>query len=156
MNKTTPICYMVLYCLSRTFTVCLCLAPPQELTEEDKLQILHSSEFITFFDHSTRIVERALSEHVDVFFDYSGREMEEKEGLGKLSDRRVTFLLIPFWVEKAKSCRCLVIGRSVVLLWLDCFLVRSRRGPSCFWTGSLWTSAGPSTVWSPVWTGPLR
>uniref|UniRef100_A0AAY5L4D4 Dynein cytoplasmic 1 intermediate chain 2 n=1 Tax=Esox lucius TaxID=8010 RepID=A0AAY5L4D4_ESOLU len=28
----------------------------------------------------TRIVERALSEHVDVFFDYSGREMEEKEG----------------------------------------------------------------------------
>ncbi|NP_001135229.1 Cytoplasmic dynein 1 intermediate chain 2 [Salmo salar] len=55
-------------------------APPQELTEEDKLQILHSSEFITFFDHSTRIVERALSEHVDVFFDYSGREMEEKEG----------------------------------------------------------------------------
>uniref|UniRef100_A0A673YQH9 Dynein cytoplasmic 1 intermediate chain 2 n=1 Tax=Salmo trutta TaxID=8032 RepID=A0A673YQH9_SALTR len=55
-------------------------APPQELTEEEKLQILHSSEFITFFDHSTRIVERALSEHVDVFFDYSGREMEEKEG----------------------------------------------------------------------------
>ncbi|XP_035629306.1 dynein, cytoplasmic 1, intermediate chain 2a isoform X4 [Oncorhynchus keta] len=55
-------------------------APPQELTEEEKLQILHSSEFITFFDHSTRIVERALSQHVDVFFDYSGREMEEKEG----------------------------------------------------------------------------
>lgn len=78
-----------------TFTV-PSVAPPQELTEEEKLQILHSSEFITFFDHSTRIVERALSEHVDVFFDYSGREMEEKEGLGKLSDRRVTFLLIPF------------------------------------------------------------
>ncbi|XP_070979216.1 dynein, cytoplasmic 1, intermediate chain 2a isoform X2 [Oncorhynchus clarkii lewisi] len=55
-------------------------APPQELTEEEKLQILHSSEFMTFFDHSTRIVERALSQHVDVFFDYSGREMEEKEG----------------------------------------------------------------------------
>ncbi|KAJ8012778.1 hypothetical protein DPEC_G00046410 [Dallia pectoralis] len=55
-------------------------APLQELTEEEKLQILHSEEFITFFDHSTRIVERALSQHVDVFFDYSGREMEEKEG----------------------------------------------------------------------------
>ncbi|KAM9485733.1 dynein, cytoplasmic 1, intermediate chain 2a isoform 3-T9 [Salvelinus alpinus] len=55
-------------------------APPQELTEEEKLQILHSEQFITFFDHSTRIVERALSQHVDVFFDYSGREMEEKEG----------------------------------------------------------------------------
>ncbi|KAG9329849.1 hypothetical protein JZ751_028960, partial [Albula glossodonta] len=55
-------------------------APPHELTEEEKLQILHSEEFMTFFDHSTRIVERALSEHVDVFFDYSGRDLEEKEG----------------------------------------------------------------------------
>uniref|UniRef100_A0A8C2D5S6 Dynein, cytoplasmic 1, intermediate chain 2a n=1 Tax=Cyprinus carpio TaxID=7962 RepID=A0A8C2D5S6_CYPCA len=55
-------------------------APPHELTEEEKLQILHSEEFMEFFDHSTRIMERALSEHVDVFFDYSGRDMEEKEG----------------------------------------------------------------------------
>ncbi|MBN3300253.1 DC1I2 protein, partial [Amia calva] len=55
-------------------------AAPHELTEEEKLQILHSEEFLSFFDHSTRIVERALSEHVDVFFDYSGRALEEKEG----------------------------------------------------------------------------
>ncbi|XP_057191823.1 dynein, cytoplasmic 1, intermediate chain 2a isoform X2 [Triplophysa rosa] len=53
---------------------------PHELTEEEKLQILYSEEFVNFFDHSTRIIERALSEHVDVFFDYSGRDMEEKEG----------------------------------------------------------------------------
>nr|XP_061799158.1 dynein, cytoplasmic 1, intermediate chain 2a-like isoform X3 [Nerophis lumbriciformis] len=51
-----------------------------ELTEEEKLQILHSEEFVHFFDHSTRIIERALSEHVDLFFDYSGRDLEEKEG----------------------------------------------------------------------------
>uniref|UniRef100_A0A672T711 Uncharacterized protein n=1 Tax=Sinocyclocheilus grahami TaxID=75366 RepID=A0A672T711_SINGR len=56
------------------------VAPPHELTEEEKLQLLHSEEFMEFFDHSTRIMERALSEHVDVFFDYSGRDMEEKEG----------------------------------------------------------------------------
>uniref|UniRef100_A0A4W4GXI3 Dynein, cytoplasmic 1, intermediate chain 2a n=1 Tax=Electrophorus electricus TaxID=8005 RepID=A0A4W4GXI3_ELEEL len=55
-------------------------APPHELTEEEKQQILHSEEFMDFFDHSTRIIERALSEHVDVFFDYSGRDLEEKEG----------------------------------------------------------------------------
>uniref|UniRef100_A0A3B5A3H4 Cytoplasmic dynein 1 intermediate chain 2-like n=1 Tax=Stegastes partitus TaxID=144197 RepID=A0A3B5A3H4_9TELE len=54
--------------------------PPHELTEEEKLQILHSEEFVNFFDHSTRIIERALSEHVDLFFDYSGRDLEEKEG----------------------------------------------------------------------------
>lgn len=58
----------------------LSLVPPHELTEEEKLQILHSEEFMDFFDHSTRIVERALSEHVDVFFDYSGRDLEDKEG----------------------------------------------------------------------------
>lgn len=51
-----------------------------ELTEEEKLQILHSEEFANFFDHSTRIIERALSEHIDLFFDYSGRDLEEKEG----------------------------------------------------------------------------
>uniref|UniRef100_A0A8C5G871 Cytoplasmic dynein 1 intermediate chain 2-like n=1 Tax=Gouania willdenowi TaxID=441366 RepID=A0A8C5G871_GOUWI len=53
---------------------------PHELTEEEKLQILHSEDFVTFFDHSTRIIERALCEHVDLFFDYSGRALEEKEG----------------------------------------------------------------------------
>uniref|UniRef100_A0A8B9LBH5 Dynein, cytoplasmic 1, intermediate chain 2b n=1 Tax=Astyanax mexicanus TaxID=7994 RepID=A0A8B9LBH5_ASTMX len=57
-----------------------CTAPPHELTEEEKQQILHSEEFLTFFDHSSRIVERALSEHVDVCFDYSGRDLQDKEG----------------------------------------------------------------------------
>lgn len=55
-------------------------APPHELTEEEKQQILHSEEFVNFFDHSSRIVERALSEHVDIFFDYSGRDLQDKEG----------------------------------------------------------------------------
>ncbi|XP_026999159.2 dynein, cytoplasmic 1, intermediate chain 2a isoform X1 [Tachysurus fulvidraco] len=55
-------------------------APPHELTEEEKQQILHSNDFLTFFDQSSRIVERALSEQVDVCFDYSGRDLQDKEG----------------------------------------------------------------------------
>nr|XP_033801550.1 cytoplasmic dynein 1 intermediate chain 2 isoform X2 [Geotrypetes seraphini] len=55
-------------------------APPYELTEEEKQQILHTEEFLSFFDHSTRIVERALSEQINIFFDYSGRDLEDKEG----------------------------------------------------------------------------
>ncbi|XP_059427715.1 dynein, cytoplasmic 1, intermediate chain 2a-like isoform X4 [Carassius carassius] len=55
-------------------------ALPHELTEEEKQQILQSEEFVTFFDHSSRIVERALFEQVDVFFDYSGRALQDKEG----------------------------------------------------------------------------
>ncbi|XP_006866694.1 PREDICTED: cytoplasmic dynein 1 intermediate chain 2-like isoform X8 [Chrysochloris asiatica] len=54
--------------------------PPHELTEEEKQQILHCEEFLSFFDHSTRIVERALSEQINIFFDYSGRDLEDKEG----------------------------------------------------------------------------
>uniref|UniRef100_A0AAY4EIZ7 Dynein, cytoplasmic 1, intermediate chain 2a n=1 Tax=Denticeps clupeoides TaxID=299321 RepID=A0AAY4EIZ7_9TELE len=60
--------------------LCFTTALPHELTEEEKQQILHTEEFMTFFDHSSRIVERALSEHVDVFFDYSGRDLQDKEG----------------------------------------------------------------------------
>ncbi|XP_051479224.1 cytoplasmic dynein 1 intermediate chain 2 isoform X2 [Apus apus] len=55
-------------------------AAPHELTEEEKQQILHSEEFLSFFDHSTRIVERALSEQINIFFDYSGRDLQDKEG----------------------------------------------------------------------------
>ncbi|OWK05933.1 hypothetical protein Celaphus_00012631 [Cervus elaphus hippelaphus] len=55
-------------------------APPHELTEEEKQQILYSEEFLSFFDHSTRIVERALSEQINIFFDYSGRDLEDKVG----------------------------------------------------------------------------
>ncbi|OXB77977.1 UNVERIFIED_CONTAM: hypothetical protein H355_009548 [Colinus virginianus] len=55
-------------------------AAPHELTEEEKQQILHSEEFLSFFDQSTRIVERALSEQINIFFDYSGRDLEDKEG----------------------------------------------------------------------------
>uniref|UniRef100_A0A8C4YXU7 Dynein cytoplasmic 1 intermediate chain 2 n=1 Tax=Gadus morhua TaxID=8049 RepID=A0A8C4YXU7_GADMO len=51
-----------------------------ELTEEEKLQLLHTEDFMSFFERGSRIVERALGERVDVCFDYSGRDLEDKEG----------------------------------------------------------------------------
>lgn len=64
-----------------------CMSPPtgsfpvlRELTEEERQQILHSSEFQSFFDCSIRVMERALAEDSDIFFDYSGRDLEDKEG----------------------------------------------------------------------------
>uniref|UniRef100_A0A4W5PS64 Dynein cytoplasmic 1 intermediate chain 2 n=1 Tax=Hucho hucho TaxID=62062 RepID=A0A4W5PS64_9TELE len=53
---------------------------PKELTEEEKMHLLNSEEFMAFFDRGSRIVERALSERVDVCFDYSGRDLEDREG----------------------------------------------------------------------------
>uniref|UniRef100_A0A668UL39 Cytoplasmic dynein 1 intermediate chain 1 n=1 Tax=Oreochromis aureus TaxID=47969 RepID=A0A668UL39_OREAU len=43
----------------------------RELTEEERQQILHSSEFQSFFDCSIRVMERALAEDSEIFFDYS-------------------------------------------------------------------------------------
>ena len=60
--------------------VCVCVVPPKELTEEEKMHLLNSEEFMAFFDRGSRIVERVLSERVDVCFDYSGRDLEDKEG----------------------------------------------------------------------------
>ncbi|KAF5901229.1 cytoplasmic dynein 1 intermediate chain 1 isoform X1, partial [Clarias magur] len=53
---------------------------PRELTEEEKQQVLHSEEFVIFFDRSIRVMERALAEDSNIFFDYSGRDLEDKEG----------------------------------------------------------------------------
>lgn len=55
---------------------------PKDLTEEEKKQILHSEDFLNFFNRSIRLVERTLADDLDIFFDYSGRGMEDREGSG--------------------------------------------------------------------------
>ncbi|XP_069585458.1 cytoplasmic dynein 1 intermediate chain 1 isoform X3 [Ranitomeya imitator] len=54
--------------------------PPRELTEEEKQQAVHSEEFLLFFDRTIRVIERALAEDCNIFFDYSGRDLADKEG----------------------------------------------------------------------------
>uniref|UniRef100_A0A8C1N5D5 Cytoplasmic dynein 1 intermediate chain 1-like n=1 Tax=Cyprinus carpio TaxID=7962 RepID=A0A8C1N5D5_CYPCA len=56
------------------------LDQPRELTNEEKEQIIHSEDFLFFFDRSISVMERVLAEDTDIFFDYSGRDMEDKEG----------------------------------------------------------------------------
>ncbi|XP_031431520.1 cytoplasmic dynein 1 intermediate chain 1 isoform X4 [Clupea harengus] len=53
---------------------------PRELTEEEKQQITHSEDFVVFFDRTIRVMERALAQDSDIFFDYSGRDMEDRDG----------------------------------------------------------------------------
>ncbi|XP_052711925.1 cytoplasmic dynein 1 intermediate chain 2-like isoform X13 [Crassostrea angulata] len=50
-----------------------------ELSEEEKKQIMMTEEFQTFFNKTTRIVERALDEEIDIFVDYAGGESEDME-----------------------------------------------------------------------------
>jgi len=82
MHKSLPCIFLFfIYIYIYVYILDYLLADtPKELTEEEKLQVLHSSEFLSFFEHGSRIVERALSEQVDVCFDYSGRDLEDKEG----------------------------------------------------------------------------
>ncbi|XP_076092722.1 cytoplasmic dynein 1 intermediate chain 1-like isoform X3 [Mytilus galloprovincialis] len=53
--------------------------PVPELSEEEKLQILNSEDFQTFFSKSARLVERMLTEEVDIYTDYSGGDNEGKD-----------------------------------------------------------------------------
>ena len=58
------------------------LGPQVNLTEEQKQAIISSESFSTFFDWSTRIMERALGENnrwVDIFRDYAGKEQLEED-----------------------------------------------------------------------------
>ncbi|XP_041868136.1 cytoplasmic dynein 1 intermediate chain 1 isoform X10 [Melanotaenia boesemani] len=80
----------------------------RELTEEEKQQILHSSEFQSFFDCSIRVMERALAEDSDIFFNYSGRELEDKEGdLGSGSSLSFSRLFYDEHWSKHRVITCL-------------------------------------------------
>ncbi|XP_033492826.1 dynein cytoplasmic 1 intermediate chain 1a isoform X15 [Epinephelus lanceolatus] len=80
----------------------------RELTEEERQQILHSSEFQSFFDCSIRVMERALAEDSNIFFDYSGRDLEDKEGdLGSGSSLSFSRLFYDEHWSKHRVITCL-------------------------------------------------
>ncbi|XP_028452798.1 dynein cytoplasmic 1 intermediate chain 1a isoform X10 [Perca flavescens] len=80
----------------------------RELTEEERQQILHSSEFQSFFDCSIRVMERALAEDSNIFFDYGGRELEDKDGdLGSGSSLSFSRLFYDEHWSKHRVITCL-------------------------------------------------
>jgi dynein intermediate chain len=50
-----------------------------ELSEEEKKQIMMSEDFQKFFDHTAKIMERALAEDVNLFVDYAGKDGPKDE-----------------------------------------------------------------------------
>ncbi|KAK7480979.1 hypothetical protein BaRGS_00027794, partial [Batillaria attramentaria] len=61
-------------------------APP-EMSEEEKKQILMSEEFMKFFGKTSRIIERALAEEVDIFVDYAGNDGKGKDDEAMAGER---------------------------------------------------------------------
>lgn len=71
LSCCSSICFMII-----TFA----LAPKMvELSEEARNKIIHSQDFVHFFDHAARIIEKAIYEE-DFAFDY-GAATDEGEGL---------------------------------------------------------------------------
>ncbi|XP_075232183.1 cytoplasmic dynein 1 intermediate chain short wing isoform X4 [Lycorma delicatula] len=59
----------------------------QELSEEEKMMIVLSEEFQRFMDRASRVMERALSETVDIYTDYTGVTDNEDNNDEKSSTR---------------------------------------------------------------------
>ena len=57
-----------------------CIILVRELSEEEKQMIILSEDFQHFLDRTSRIVERALGESVNICMDYTGT-MNGEEGM---------------------------------------------------------------------------
>lgn len=79
--------------------------PPRELSEEEKRVIMMTEEFHDFFDRSTRLVERALAEDVDLYLDYSHDHEEDEGGLDQ--SRQRLSLSRSFYDERWSRNRCI-------------------------------------------------
>ena len=51
-----------------------------------------TEEFTTFFNKTSRIVERALDEDIDIFVDYAGGEGEDMERCVGINQSQCSFL----------------------------------------------------------------
>jgi len=51
----------------------------KELSEEEKRKIFNSEDYIKFCDRASRVMERAMAEHVDIFTDYGGIDGEDED-----------------------------------------------------------------------------
>ena len=50
----------------------------QELTDDQKSQIMTSQDFRAFFDSASRVIEKALSEKIDPYFPYCGDNVKDR------------------------------------------------------------------------------
>ncbi|XP_071875071.1 cytoplasmic dynein 1 intermediate chain short wing isoform X37 [Bombus fervidus] len=76
----------------------------QELSEEEKQMIILSEDFQRFLDRTSRIVERALGESVNIYSDYTGT-MDGEDGMDEKSHQRL-WLNRWFFCDRWSRNRC--------------------------------------------------
>lgn len=52
-------------------------AAERQFTEDERREIVDSEMFQDFFSRASRLVERAMDEKVDIYFDYSGADRDD-------------------------------------------------------------------------------
>ncbi|XP_043491283.1 cytoplasmic dynein 1 intermediate chain-like isoform X7 [Polistes fuscatus] len=76
----------------------------REFSEEEKQMIILSEDFKRFLDCTSRIVERALGESIDIYTDYTGT-MDGEDGLDEKSHQQL-WLNRSFFCERWSRNRC--------------------------------------------------
>lgn len=76
----------------------------RELSEEEKQMTILSEDFQRFLDRTSRILERALGETVDIYTDYTGT-MDGEDGMDEKSHQRL-WLNRSFFCERWSRNRC--------------------------------------------------
>ncbi|XP_015183562.1 PREDICTED: cytoplasmic dynein 1 intermediate chain-like isoform X9 [Polistes dominula] len=76
----------------------------REFSEEEKQMIILSEDFKRFLDSTSRIVERALGESIDIYTDYTGT-MDGEDGLDEKSHQQL-WLNRSFFCERWSRNRC--------------------------------------------------
>lgn len=76
----------------------------RELSEEEKQMIILSMDFQRFLDRTSRILERALAESIDIYIDYTGT-MDGEDGLDEKSHQQL-WLNRSFFCERWSRNRC--------------------------------------------------
>ncbi|XP_048512886.1 cytoplasmic dynein 1 intermediate chain isoform X36 [Athalia rosae] len=77
----------------------------RELSEEEKLMTILSEEFQRFLDRTSRVVERALGESVDIYTDYTGI-IDGEDGIDEKSHQRLS-LNRSFFCDRWSRNRCI-------------------------------------------------
>lgn len=57
----------------------------KELSEEEKQQVMMTEDYQRFLDRSSRVMERALTQDIDIFVDYTGEHQEGERYVSLLS-----------------------------------------------------------------------
>ncbi|XP_076244245.1 cytoplasmic dynein 1 intermediate chain short wing isoform X11 [Calliopsis andreniformis] len=76
----------------------------RELSEEEKQMIILSEDFQRFLDRTSRIVERALGESVNIYTDYTGT-IDDEDGMDEKNHQRL-WLNRSFFCERWSRNRC--------------------------------------------------